>query len=388
MDEKSSALMKIKEIALLSIALSFTVLISMNVVLPNYIANLGADIALIGLAFSLRSIVRCIARLICGFGSNFLTRRLIILLGLFIKALAFFIIYSAINVIMVAVGMMFLAFSEGLIEPIFLSSTADVFAETSMAAMAFGIAFSIRRSPSVIAPAFTGFIADNLGVRFTFLLGVIFSILGAIVSLKIKFENYNHGNENKINLINIKSLMNRPFILLLLSSVFLFMAVGALGPIFSYWVVNELGYSYTILGMILTAGAFVGLLSRIYIGYVSDKIGHINTLIIVGLIRILSVLLLIFVRDPVLIAVSYLLRVSVMAAPPRNALISTLCEREFYNLAYSVVGMFIDVGRIIGPVFIGYIIDLYGFSFGFITISLFLFAFILALLFLKIILQK
>ncbi|RLE69923.1 MAG: hypothetical protein DRJ37_07295, partial [Thermoprotei archaeon] len=104
---------------------------------------------------------------------------------------------------------------------------------------------------------------------------------------------------------------------------------------------------------------------------------------LVGFVRTISVLLLIFVREPILIAFSYILRVSVMAAPPRNALISILCEREVYNLAYSVVGIFIDIGRIAGPVIVGYVISQYGFNLGFIAISLFFIAFTLTLLVLK-----
>jgi len=383
MHGKFGELERIKEIALLSAALSFTILISMNVVLPNFIASFGVDIAVIGLAFSLRSVVRCAARLISGAFSYVVGRKSVILLGLLIKALAFFTIFSSVNVIMVVVGMIILSFSEGLIDPVFLASTADIFAETSMTAMAFGIAFSIRNIPSIIAPAFTGYIADNMGVRVTFLLGVLFSILGVFVSLKIKFERYSENVDSKVSFRTVKNIMSKPFSLLLLSSVFLFMAVSSLSPIFSYLFVYELGYSYTVLGIILTVGAFVGVFSRIYIGYISDRIGHINTLILVGFVRTISVLLLIFVREPILIAFSYILRVSVMAAPPRNALISILCEREVYNLAYSVVGIFIDIGRIAGPVIVGYVISQYGFNLGFIAISLFFIAFTLTLLVLK-----
>ena len=373
---------KFKDIALLSLSLSLTTLISMNVVLPSHIADLGGDIALIGLVYSLRSVVRSIARLLSGLGSNFFGKKYLILVGLLVRALAFFTIFSATNILMVAIGMTIIACSEGLIEPVFLSSAADIFADTSMAATAFGIAFTIRRSPTVIAPTLTGYIADQMGAQNVFLIATLFAVIGFIISLKIEIKNVN-ANTGKISFRQVGGIVNKPFLMLLVASIFLFTAVSSMSPILSYWVVDELNYSYTILGMILTTGAFIGIFSRVYIGYLSDRIGHVNTLMLVGLVRLVSTLLLIFARDPVSIAFTRFLWSAVMAAPPRNALIASLCKRDSYALAYSIVGIAIDIGRILGPGIVGYIISLYGFNWGFITISMSLTAFILTLLILR-----
>lgn len=370
------------DIALLSLSLSLTTLISMNVVLPSHIADLGGDIALIGLVYSLRSVVRSIARLSSGIGSNFLGKKKLILVGLLVRALAFFTIFSATDILMVTIGMTIIACSEGLIEPVFLSSAADIFANTSMAATAFGIAFTIRRSPTVIAPTFTGYIADQMGSQNVFLIATLFAVVGFVISLKVKIKNPSIDMEKK-SFTKIKDIVNKPFLMLLIASIFLFTAVSAMAPILSYWVVDELNYSYTTLGMILTVGAFIGIFSRVYIGYLSDRIGHVNMLILVGLVRLVSTLLLIFARDPISIAFSRFLWSTVMAAPPRNALIATLCNRDSYALAYSVVGIAIDLGRILGPGITGYVISLHGFNLGFIAISVSLAAFMLALSVLK-----
>lgn len=378
---------KFKDIALLSLSLSLTTLISMNVVLPSHMADLGGDIALIGLIYSLRSIVRSLARLFSGVGSNIFGKKKLILVGLLIRALAFFIIFSAKNILMVAMGMTIIACSEGLIEPVFLSSAADIFADTSMTATAFGIAFTIRRSPTVIAPTFTGYIADQMGTQNVFLTATLFAILGFIISLKIKMRNPREKME-RISFKKVKDIVNKPFMMLLVASIFLFTAVSAMAPILSYWVIDELKYSYTTLGMILTVGAFIGIFSRVYIGYISDRIGHVNMLILVGLVRLISTLLLIFTRDPVSIAFSRFLWSAVMAAPPRNALIAILCNRNSYALAYSVVGIAIDIGRILGPGIVGYVISLYGFNWGFIAIATSLVFFMTSLLILKRSLKK
>jgi len=379
---KISMLAGFKEVAVLSLALSFTALINMNVVLPGYIASLGGNVALIGLAYSLRSFVRCFARLFSGIYSQRIGGRRSIIIGLLIKASAFYLIFSAENIIMVVVGILVLSISEGFIEPTFLSSTADMVGELGAIGTAFGVAFTIRRAPSVIAPIFTGYVADSWDVRQVFLIAILFSLLGVPLSLKVKFKEKCELN-GKYTFKMIGSIMNRPFIMLLIAVTTLSTAFSAYNPYLSYWVTNELKYGYASLGMILTAGSIIGIFSRIYIGYISDRIGHINTLTLVGAVRAIATSTLTLASDPLSITISYALRSSVMAAPSRNALISTLCERRYLNMAYSLVGIFMDVGRIIGPTLVGSIISLYGFTYGFAAIAILYTIFIFTLIILK-----
>ena len=54
-----------------------------------------------------------------------------------------------------------------------------------------------------------------------------------------------------------------------------------------------------------------------------------------------------------------------MAAPPRNALISELVDKKQYNIAFSIVGIAMDAGRMLGPAIMGYVVSNYGFKTGY-----------------------
>ncbi len=372
-----------RSIVAISISISLPALMSIGIVLPNYMASMGLSIAAIGYLYSIRAVVRALTRLLYGAVQAKFPSEKSLFIGMLVRCLAFYILFTASNTALIATGILVLAVSEGLIEVTFLSATAQALTDTAATALGFGLALSIRQSPTIIAPVLTGYIADFIGLGNVFAIASILSLTSALISLKIQVDGQIRRKEIGHSMRSFRRILNKKFTLLLIATSIFFASISSFQPVFSYWIINEMKLSYAILGLIVSIGSFIALFSRIYTGYLADRFGCINILILVGFLRSILVLMLPLSNNAWIIASIYALRRSIMAAPPRNALIANMFPPEHYGLAYGLIGASIDIGRIIGPAITGLIIDSYGFHMGFIFMAILLALFSLAMLILK-----
>ena len=172
------------------------------------------------------------------------------------------------------------------------------------------------------------------------------------------------------------------YVLIALSTFFLFISVSSFIPLLTYWLTLELGFDLALVGFILSLRNVLGMFSRFYSGYIADKLGNVEELILVGIIRSISLLLLPLAGNPVQVALLVMLHGSLMAAPSRSAFIASLSSRERYGRAYGVVGFFQDLGSMVGPVVAGFLAEAAGFlaAFYFMTFSLMVYVALLLLL--------
>lgn len=372
---------RFKGITLLSLVLSLVTIVRLNVILPSYIVSLGGDFLLVGAIYSAASIFRSVARLLSGLGAERLGNKRIIELSLLVRMAAFTLLYVARDVVLLSLGYVLIAMAEGLESPVFLSTTALAFGETEIVATAFGIAISARHAPGIAAPMITGYVADNAGPHAVFILGLAASLLALAAASRIEIAG--RSPENREGFFRgVNSILDRRFLLLLLTSVLLFQTVSAFRPLFSYWMVEEVGISYTALGAVLSIESLMALASRIYTGVLSDRLGHVRVLSIIGLVRSAIYFAFTATLDPLLIASLYVLRGVLVAAPSRNALVSKLAK-EHYTIAYSIIGLAIDLGRITGPMIAGLVASMFGTEAGFTAIALISLAYGLAILTLR-----
>ena len=369
-------------IGYLPLVLSLSGLLSLDVVLPVFIMDLGGSIVIMGILYSAQSILRPLARIVSGMGSDVLGGKKIIALSIGFRTMAYVAFLNAHGLWLVALGMMLIAIAEGLEGPAFLSSTAYAIEDMRYAATTFGMALSIRMGPTIIAPLLTGYIADCMGVLYVFLAGLLLSAISLMLSLSLDV-----GFEDKCASRGIQrnyhDLIRGNFLLLLSFTFLLFLIASSFRPIFSYWMVRVLNYSYTSLGLLMSIGAMLTLPSRIYTGMLSDRIRHVNVLLGVGILRSLALLVLVLRSDLPCISIAYLAYRALMAAPPRNALISELVDKKQYNIAFSIVGIAMDAGRMLGPAIMGYVVSNYGFKTGYAVMILIFMMYMLVVFILK-----
>ncbi len=357
--------------------LSFASLVSYKVALPPFIAFLGGSALSVGLVFSFGAVVRAFSRFVGGFLRDFKGDKFTLFFSLLFRVLAFLLLFFSSDLLRVFTAISLLAFSQGLEATALLSTTA-VYAEgLELSGTLFGLVLTLRMLPSVFSPVFTGFVADLYGFYSVFGLGAFFSVIALICLLLSRIELEKPGMEE-----GCQRKMLLEYVLIALSTFFLFISVSSFIPLLTYWLTLELGFDLALVGFILSLRNVLGMFSRFYSGYIADKLGNVEELILVGIIRSISLLLLPLAGNPVQVALLVMLHGSLMAAPSRSAFIASLSSRERYGRAYGVVGFFQDLGSMVGPVVAGFLAEAAGFlaAFYFMTFSLMVYVALLLLL--------
>ena len=122
--------------------------------------------------------------------------------------------------------------------------------------------------------------------------------------------------------------------------------------------------------MLVTVGELVGVFARVFTGVLAENIGYLTTFALVGAVRATFLAFMSLSTSLLAAWISYLGIRAIVAAPPRNALISRLAPPSLYGVAFATIGIAIDIGSIIGPALSGYIIENYGFGPAFFFLSL------------------
>ena len=364
----------------ISLSLALVGLIGLYIVIPPYIASLGGNIFLIGAIYSAISVARALSKIASGLIRDRLGDKPVFLLSRVLYAIAFLILFLSSNISHVALGLLLSALAMGFELPAFMSATATIVADTAFTATLFGVILTIRSAPVVVAPVLTGFIADNYGVKAVFLTGVLLSLASFLLLCKVNIEKQKTAKEETIA---GKPIWQKEFIILMISTYFLFASLAALVPIFSHWVVEKLGYSYTVLGLMLLARNITASLSRIYSGTLADRLGDLNLLALVGLSRIAALLALSCVKDPLALTIALSMHEVFVAAPPRNAYISKIISKEDYGKAFGAIGLAQELGRMTGPLLGGYVAQIYCHEAAFVVLALILVFYTALILLLK-----
>jgi MFS family permease len=153
----------------------------------------------------------------------------------------------------------------------------------------------------------------------------------------------------------------------MLSSILLYRAVNALGrgTIMSFlplFAVQVLGLSGTYIGIILSVGIFITAILQTPMGHLADRYDRRLLLIIGGFVASFGYFYMVFTWTIVELFAARLL-VSVGGALSLPAVTAIVAEEGRELGAGSTVGVFstaMSIGQIIGPIFSGYLLDVYG----------------------------
>lgn len=356
---------KVAKLSIISLLFALTYIVNLNMVIPSYVAELGGTIYLLGVIYSIAAIAKVITGVISGFIRDKMGSKPILLASLGFSTLAFFIMFLARDLKTLTIGLVIYYLARGMETPAFLSITAVIAKELSLTATLFGFILALRSVPLIVAPLITGYIVNSFGIRSALLFGTIMSTCSFLIFIFIKIKGEIKKKEEKVSIT-----LSKEYILLVIATFFLFIPVSSLMPTVSYWWVNILHYDYLMLGLIISVRFIVANIAKIYSGYLSDKVGELNMLACVGIIRALAAFILAFTKNPLLIMLAVSLDASLIAAPPRSAYISKLFNEESYGKAFSILSIAQNVAAVVGPFIIGYVAQNYGFSLAFITLGL------------------
>lgn len=324
--------------------------------IPIFLERLGASYTEIGLVGSVRASPYAFLPVAAGYLSERFDKTKLYLLSVVFAALASALLYLAQTIHEIAAANLLLGLHMVFYWPIAESIIAEALPESIRwgAYTRFSVAWS---SAYFIGPSFGGFLADLLGIRYSFLAGALISASAAPIILSMgRLQPTMEKSHRRLRIRDILTIW--PIYL----SVFIFTiglsSLFVLAP--SYfsslgWSMTGVGILFTVFGIARTAAYF--LMSR------SGRLPTAPLLLLATLIQAVSLLLLAS-GNPFILAISLLLAGAINGIYFTSSF-DLLSGRIPSGLKGVAIGFFeavLGVGFIVGPAVSGSVMDFIGAS--------------------------
>ena len=236
----------------------------------------------------------------------------------------------------------------------------------------------------LIGPLIGGFLAAGFGIRSPYLFAAILLFIPLILMLRMEDDHRDRSVNGELTVKEFLSLLKeflrhtelKILALCTLSLYFWYATKWVFGQLF----LQNLGYSYFIIGIWLAVSGLPFLLFQLPIGKLSDKIGKSKIIYLGFLISTISLIPLGFMSSiSSLLATIFIVSIGTAFAEPLiEAKVTDIVPRERYG-AYSGIFEFIKTfGLLMGPVGSSIFVYSFGISYSFIPAVVF---FILTLIF-------
>ena len=349
-------------VLLLSVFMAMVGLGIISPIIPNYASDLGATGIYIGLIYSSFSLSRAILQTPVGRLADTYSKKKIIVAGL--------IIYTVISVVYTYVT-----------SPEMLIIVRVFHGVGSSMMMSVAMAYAMNMTPKGeegkymgylntalfsgfgAGPFIGGYIYENYSTSMVFNTMSVLVAISLILTVLLVPDEESLGLKRREKPVPInKILANRT-----LSSILIYRAVNALGrgTIMSFlplFAVQILGLSSTYIGIILSTGIFLNAFLQTPMGMLADRVNKSRLLIGGGLVGAVGYFYMVQTGTIAEIFVARMI-VSIGGALSLPAVTAIIAEEGRELGSGSTVGVFntaMSVGQIVGPVFSGYLLDVYG----------------------------
>lgn len=344
-----------RNLAALGVASFLSGLVAIDILVPVYIRSLGGTLLFLGTFYSSMGLVSLLLKLPSGYYSDKVGRRPVLLLGSLFKALGSVILSLSTGLLEALPALLLRRVGIAVENPVSLAVISDSTVRRR-AGLIFGVVLSVIGLAGAVGPVLTGSVVDIYGLRSAFDLNAVLAVLSLLVLVVAVKETSASGRVGQRfrGLSIFKALKGNRNLLILFASYFFYS--GALScrlPFFTIYVNEELGLTYLELGVIVGAGSFVALLTRISSGFLADKLGGKNVLIAAGIVRTTSFLLIPFTRDPLHLVIVYSAFSFFMCGPPRNALITEITPSSIRGEIFGGISAVGDLATTLIPLLAG-----------------------------------
>ncbi len=234
-----------------------------------------------------------------------------------------------------------------------------------------------------VGPWIGGMIADIIGYRLTFIAGGVILLVGGLLVLTGAKEKFIRPSAESLKQGgSMKTLFAMPGFISLLVVFFIFhFSINIAIPILPLFI-EEVGHLKTRVasttGLLLAVSGATACISAAAIGYLSDRKGHKQVLVVN-----LFITSLMWIAHALSRNISQLLVIRILFGfaaggnlPTMNALVGKLTPRESYGKAYGLMASMTSLGMTLGPLFGGIMASYAGLRWPFVIVS-FLLSFIM-----------
>ncbi|URZ08535.1 MFS transporter [Clostridium felsineum] len=333
-------------------------------ILPDYLKQFGAAGTVAGYLVASFGVAQFIFSPIGGRLSDKYGRRKMILVGLFFTVISDFIFAISHRLFLLYVARFIGGIGLGIMVPSVLAYVSDITTRETRA-KGMGYLSASMNLGMVLGPGIGGMIA-SFGIRipyfFASALGLIATILTVILPETLKVEpkkvSKEVKNQNSILKELVKSVHTPYFRYLLLILVMTFGLVNY-ETVYSLYVEQRYGFSSQQISVLITLGAFIGIVIQVgLIDKVVKRFGEYK-IIRISLIMASITLLLMLIK----VNFGYLLFVSAIFFAFNSFLrpiVNTLLSNEAHDNQGFVSGLnntYTSMGNIVGPILAGNLFD-------------------------------
>ena len=362
MEKKSS--FNAFRVLLLSVFMAMIGLGIISPIIPNYASDLGATGIYIGLIYSSFSLSRAILQTPVGKLADSFSKKKIIIAGLALYA-AVSIAYTYVNspqtLILVR---LFHGVGSSMMMPVAMAYGINL-TPSGEEGKYIGYMNTALFTGFGAGPFIGGYIYENYSIRVVFNTMTVMIAISLILTQLFVPDEETLGINKKRTSVPLKKIISNNTLL----AVLVYRMVNALGrgtvmsflPLFA---VQMLGLSGTSIGVVLSVGIFLNAFFQTPMGILADRYNRNLLLIGGGIIASAGYIYMVQTSTLAQIFIARII-VSIGGAISLPAVTAIIAEegREFgTGMTVGVFNTAMSVGQIIGPVFSGFLLDLYGMS--------------------------
>ena len=349
-------------VLLLCIFMAMTGLGVISPIIPNYASDLGATGLMIGLLYSSFSISRAALQMPIGRLADRASKKKIIVAGLAAYAVVSVLYVYATSAEMLVEIRLLHGVASAMVMPVAMAYAAEL-TPKGREGRYMGYMSTAMFCGFGAGPLLGGFLYEHYSI------GTAFHTMSALVSISLVLtvlllpdERSFRKTQSRPRASYREILSNRR-----LRAAFVYRMVNAIGRgnimgFLSLFAIQSLGSSGTMVGVILSVGIFANALLQTPMGAVADRYSKVILIVAGGIIASVGYLYMTHSGNVAELFLSRLL-VSAGGALSIPALTAIAAEEGRQLGVGSTMGVFntaMSLGQIIGPVFSGILLDIYG----------------------------
>ena len=348
-----------------------------NPLLSIFAKSIGATGMMIGLSVAAYWVARVLLEIPSGFISSRWGYYWPMLLGLVLTAIGTFYNAFVIDPIQLIIARGLQGFGAPLFFAVSMTMILNMFpVETRGSAM--GIFQGIEFGGTILGSTVSGFLITALGFFGGFILSAVLCLiaLAFILVPRVRKESNIIAKSRPMNVADIPKMFRNKTLLIVCLATFVSFVVsqGVLYTTFPLYANGTLGMSLTDLGLIMGARSVGYVLAIFTMGIISDRIGRKPVLMFGLAATAIMVLPLAFVSGILMTAaICFLLGITTGAVWIIGPVLAAeAVESESRGAAVGTYRTFFDLGSIIGPIMMTWVLDTQGASWTFYLSSILL----------------
>jgi MFS family permease len=344
-----------------------------NPVLPLFIRSLDVPIGTVGFIAAASTLVGIVVSLPAGILSDIVGRRRVILIAAIVFASAPFLYLLVTQPWHLVLVRIYHGFATAILGPVAMAAVADTF--DSGRGEKMGWYSSATMVGRFLAPFIGGALIFGNNFQWVYLVTGIIGTLSLIAALKlprpatayVPIGELVKKERGEIKRDIIAMLTHRGILTTSVVEAVQYFAFGCLEVFLPIYLHEQMGFKPLSIGLLFTVQIVVAALAKPWMGRLSDRYGRVPTLIIGLLLGAVSITMITWSNNylimAVLIGLSGLGLATVTASSA--ALVADLARESSYGGALGVLSSVMDIGHSTGPMAGGLLIATYNYRITF-----------------------